>query len=102
MVGPPQVRGGVLQHFDSFMSRMYSQTWMSATFTSVAQPTVSKRTALALRLLNRFKSMISAKNESGLLIQNPHFIGKGLERKSAVFCAAFQVGLCITMPLLQQ
>ena len=43
------------------MSRMYSQTWMSATFTSVAQPTVSKRTALAPRLLNRFKSMISAK-----------------------------------------
>ena len=29
-------------------------------------------------------------------------IGKGLERKSAVFCAAFQVGLCITMPLLKQ
>ena len=42
----------LLQHFDSFMSRMYSQTWMSATFTSVAQPTMSKRTALALRLLN--------------------------------------------------
>ena len=74
VAGPPQVRGGVLQHFNSFMSRMYSQTWMSATFTSAAQPTVSKRTALALRLLNRFKSMISAKNESGLLVQNPHFI----------------------------
>ena len=34
------------------MSRMYSQTWMSATFISVAQPTMSKRTALALRLLD--------------------------------------------------
>ena len=34
------------------MSRMYSQTWMSATFISVAQPTMSKRTALALRWLD--------------------------------------------------